>query len=128
MPTRGHALERTRVSLFLPLDSLSHVKAFRKVVAFLKKQRTAPHVPVTGFTHSQFPDAVLVGTWWSTKRKQWDVEKVVLVLIDFQLGLEHPELAKSLEKLKKQILKSYQNAGSPQDEVWINVQRLSRLT
>ena len=56
---RGFNKPLTRITLFLPVQTKEEEKAIRAVIRYLEGQRINSRAAVKGFTHSQYPDALL---------------------------------------------------------------------
>jgi hypothetical protein len=124
---RGLHEARTRVTFFLPVGNNNEEKAIRSVIDYLERQRKRS-IPVTGFTRSQFPDAVFAGYWWSDTRSKWDEERVISFVIDYGFPLDDRQLGRTLGRLKQIIEDRYAHYESVQEEIWIIAQRVLRYT
>jgi len=117
--------DRTRVTCHLPLNDPAQEKAITRIIDYLKAQRLEP-IGVKGFTHSNFRPTSFYGYWWSSKRQHWVEDKIVLFIIDYKLGLGDPRLSNQVQDLKDKIRQCYAGMGSPQDEIWVVAQQITR--
>ena len=121
----GQAEDRTRVTCHLPLNNAAEEKAFKKVISHLEAQRRK-RIGVDGYTYSS-PEA-FYGRWWSSASKGWVGDKIVLLLVDYQIALtdQRVSLAETIAALRAIILDAYQTYGSPQEEVWVVAHHVTR--
>ena len=123
----GRREARTRVTFFLPVGNDREEKAIRSIIDYLQRQRKS-RIPITGFTRSQFPDAVFAGYWWSDTRSKWDEEYVISFIIDYGFPLDNRQLARTLGRLRQVIAHRYAHYGSVQEDIWIIAQRVERYS
>jgi hypothetical protein len=109
---------RTRVVCHLPLNSVQEERAFKAVIQCLRSQRRT-RVGVTGYTYSS--PTSFSGGWWSPQGKEWLSDRVVLLLIDYQVELtdRRVSLSEKIAELKEKIQDAYTRHGRPQEEVWV---------
>jgi len=120
MEAREYPEIRTRITFFLPVNNDREHRAASAIIRYLRQQRKR-HVVVSGFTHSQFPDTVFTGYWWSD---QWIREGIVLFVVDYQFALDSRELQQALRRLKQTIKQRYESYGSKQEEIWVIGERV----
>jgi hypothetical protein len=117
--------DRVRVTCHLPLNNSKEEKAVHRILSYLQQQRNRP-IGVKGFSHSEFRPSVFRGYWWSSRRKCWVEDKIVLLIVDYRLSFGAAELSQTVRDLKKSIRDCYRKCGSPQDEVWVVAQQVIR--
>jgi len=114
---------RTRVTFFLPVANPRQDLAVQRVIAYLTRQRSR-RIPVTGFTHSQFPDTVFSGLWWDDRNRKWIPDPVALFIVDYLISPNNLESA--LSRLKKAVADAYKQFDEDQEELWIVSERVIR--
>lgn len=126
----GFLETRTRVSIFLPHKTVDQRKAFLAVLRYLESQRTR-RTPVTGYTTSSQHLDIFKGAWWGTEpgdppesRERWVGDWLVKLIIDYEGNAEDCEGA--IGRFRAQILKLYEDYGTPQSEIWIVAQPVRR--
>jgi hypothetical protein len=125
--SRGNYEARTRVTFFLPANDNKEHKAIFTVVRYLRSQLKCLTAPVTGYTFSQIPDPVFVGSWWWEGRKQWKSDSVVLFMIDYERTLDDHRLENGIRRLKTKIKSAYSAVRRTQEEIWIITHRVQRF-
>lgn len=118
---------RTRLTFFLPVANERQELAIRDIVGYLGRQRRG-RLPVTGYTHSRYPDAAFSGLWWDEEKPGWVPDEVVLFIVDYQIPLHDPLFTKAMQRLKRAILGCYQRRGEKQEDIWIVAERVVRYT
>jgi hypothetical protein len=123
----GELEERTRVTCHLPLSHPREELAFKDVIEHLEAQRRQ-RVGVDGYTYSN-PTA-FTGRWWSSDRRGWMADRIVLLIVDYRIELTDPRasLLGTVEELKAVIHDAYRRRGRPQEEVWVVSARVTRHT
>ncbi len=127
MTTFGERENRTRVTCNLPLNDAAQEKAFKEVIRYLQSQRDQ-RIGITGYTYSA--PGTFYGFWWNEERDggNWEPDKIVLLIIDYEISLEHPiyTLSEKLSELKTTISRAYEHYGSAQLEVWVIANTVDR--
>lgn len=117
--TPGGHEERTRIVCHLPLNDAAEHQAVDAVFTYLEGLRTQP-LGVKGYTHSAARPPSHFGAWWSSSRRRWMREKVVLCFVDYKVNFNDQELTRILAELKDNIGKAYTKfTGKPQEEYWV---------
>ena len=121
----GHE-ERTRVVCHLPLNNSDEHLAVDAVFTYLESLRTKP-LGVKGYTHSAIRPPAHFGNWWSSLRRKWIREKVVLCIVDFKVGFNDHELSQVLTDLRQALKNAYEHfTGKKQEEFWVVAHHLVR--
>lgn len=121
----GHE-ERTRVFCHLPVNNSEEYQAVDSAFSYLESLRTKP-LGVKGYTHSAVRPPTHFGNWWSSSRRKWIREKVVLCIVDYKVGFNDRELTQVLTDLKQSIKAAYEHfTGMPQEEIWVVAHHLVR--
>ena len=111
----------------LPAALPQEAKVINKFIGFLEDLRNKPF-GLHGFTASTLAPAAFIGYWRLSTRTGYSVEKVVLVIIDFELGLESDALRDRLASIKAEIQRLYKkHTGQQQDEIWMIAHPIVRL-
>ena len=123
----GQHEDRTRVVCHLPLNNSAEERALKRVIAYVEAQRRK-HVGVDGYTYSD-PGA-FCGRWWSARAGEWVGDRLVLLMVDYQIALPRPRvsLAEEVARLKAVIHSAYRKFGRPQEEIWLVTHRVTRQT
>lgn len=111
------------MTFFLPVRNPSQELALTRVIQYLMNQRSR-RIPVTGFTHSQFPDAVFSGLWWDDQSSKWILDPVALFIVDYLISPN--DLGVALRRLKLALENAYKKFGEDQKEFWIVGERVIR--
>jgi len=101
-------------------------KAFKGVIAFVRNQQEQG-IGVSGYTFSA-PDT-FYGYWWDGESGRWVEDKIILLMIDYQIPLGDPgarSLSEQISDLKQRIAAAYKRYGCKQDEVWVVSNPISR--
>ncbi len=117
--------ERVRVTCHLPINTLSEETAVDGVLDYLKSLRAKPF-GVKGFTRSQMRPATFIGYWWSSLKRRWVVDKLVVLTIDYKLDFSDLLVSREIKSLKEEIRNCYRECGSPQEEVWVVAHQIYR--
>jgi hypothetical protein len=121
----GHE-ERTRIVCHLPLNDAAEHQAVDAVFSYLEQLRTQP-LGVKGYTHSAARPPAHFGAWWSSSRRQWIREKVVLCLVDYKVNFNDQHLTRVLANLKDAIGGTYSHfTGKPQEDYWVVAHHIVR--
>jgi hypothetical protein len=117
--TPGGHEERTRIVCHLPLNDAGEHQAVDAIFTYLEGLRTQP-LGVKGYTHSAARPPSHFGAWWSSSRRRWMREKVVLCFVDYKVNFNDQELTLILAELKDKIRTSYAEfTGKEQEEYWV---------
>lgn len=115
---------RTRVSVFLPIQMDSDVRAALAVLRHLQGRLKADP-PIEGYTSSRLQPPVYLGAWYdetATPAPEWCEEAVVHVVLDYSADLAgHKGLQRELFVLRERASEIYTQYGRPQKEFWIMV-------
>ena len=81
-----------------------------------------------GYTYSD-PNAFF-GRWWSAGQDNWMGDKIVLLIVDYQIELTRKKvsLSEKVAELKQKIHAAYRHYGREQEEVWVVAFRVTRHT
>ena len=117
--------DRTRITCHLPLNNEAEHRAVHAIFTYLQALRRQP-LGVKGFTHTAARPAAVFGDWWSSSRRRWVRDKLVLCIVDYKLPFSSPDLSRVVRELKEAIHTQYARVGSPQEEVWVVAQQIVR--
>ena len=123
--TIGEHEARTRVTCNIPARNAAQEKAFKDIINHLQQQREQ-HIGVTGYTYSA--PGTFYGFWWDEASAKWEPDYIILLMVDYQIPLEHPEhtLSEKVAELKTVIRDAFKKYGSEQTEVWVITHPVSR--
>jgi hypothetical protein len=107
------------VTCHLPLTNAAEEKAVNKVIGYLERQRKE-RIGVQGFTRSSLKSPVFRGYWWSSGRRRWVRENIVLFIIDYKLDFDDERVSVKVAELQGEVQRWYEHyTGKPQDVVWV---------
>ena len=72
-----------------------------------------------GYTRTEPRSTTFSGFWWSSKRRQWIRDKIVLCIVDYKIDFGNPRLPDMVKELKSEIHKAYEHFQRKQEEVWV---------
>jgi len=121
--------ERARVFCHLPMDTRNneHCIIF-DLVNYLDRLRTK-NVNLKGYTKTiEFPP-VMEGFWRDSTNKRFLKEDIVVFIIDFDRTIRDAQLWDTIAEIKQFLKDRYRfHTGKPQDEIWVVVHSIFRLT
>jgi hypothetical protein len=121
--------ERARVKLFLPHNNYKERNAINEILTHLQsRRRIKGRLIIEGFTQSSVLPITFLGYWWSSRRRKWIRDKIVLIIIDYWLTLtvDTSELEKEIADLRDKIFENYEKYGAKQESLWITAQSIQR--
>ena len=113
--------ERTRLVFFLPNNNTAEAEAILVIIDLLQERRRPPRGrgKIQGFTQSRSIPAAFEGFYWSSKRRMWIRDNVVLLTVDHEFRITDSRLHAEIDEWKQTIANLYSDNGSPQDEIWV---------
>jgi hypothetical protein len=113
--------ERTRIVFFLPNNNPAEAEAILAIIDLLKQRRRPPRGrgKIQGFTQSRSIPATFEGFYWSSRRRRWIHDRVVLLTVDHEFSITDPLFHDEIDEWKQTISQLYSDKGSPQDEIWV---------
>ena len=114
---------RIHLACHFPNHSSEQQKAFSVFLTYLLSRRDEDDVlRITGFTQADG----LIGQWWSDFLGGWVEDNITIITIDL-LGDENDwRFVDAIVDLKNYAHECYEDAGDPQDEIWITTHALTR--
>jgi hypothetical protein len=119
---------RSRIVCHFPMNRLptkakpNQLRVVHGFIRFLKKTN------LTGFTTSSLFENAWTGFWRATTAEEFELENVVLIVIDHPLDKNDPNLWDFIAEMKREIQKLYQRyADKKEQDVWIVVYSIDRL-
>jgi hypothetical protein len=101
------------------VNDAAEYQAVDAAFTYLEQFRKQP-LGVRGYTHSTARPPSHFGAWWSSQRRRWVRDKLVLCFVDFKVNFNDQELTRILAELKDAIRTAYcQFTGKSQEEYWV---------
>ncbi len=129
----AHVYEaRLHVACSLPINSYEQLTAIRHVIGYLKKQSAQVSEETDGgkfegFTFSDANPPVFNGWWFSDDRKQWIVDRIMLLFFDIKFGSDETAVAPLVASIKDEIARLYRiESGQGEDEIWVIAHKVIR--
>lgn len=106
----------TRVTLFLPVNTIDEITAATRIRSVLVRR-------YMGATASLFQPPILRGYWRSGRRVYTD--EIAMVTVDIARDLNEAAVLQELEALRVELCDIYRQAGSPQEVIWLTAHAIS---
>ena len=129
MPLQAPIVERrSRITCHFPVNRIpseakpNQMRVVHEFIRFLTR------IGLTGFTMSNLYESIYTGYWRASPRDPFEVENVVLIMIDQPLDTSDPALWDYVARLKQEMQRLYKTfSGEKEQEIWILVHAVERL-
>ena len=121
--------DRVRVTFYLPVTRISERVAYLRTLDYVRslQPREGPHragVVVEGYTVSVDDPVVFGGFYWSSARREWLRDEIVLLIVDLRPEAYDPD---EVRELKSRIERFYAEEDADQEELYCTIEKISLL-